>query len=350
MKRACARVIDSGAFILGPEGRALETEFARVQGARFAVGVDSGTSALEIGLKALGVGPGDEVIVPAFTFIATATAVSAVGAKPVFADVSWDTLTLGPEEFEAAVTRRTKAVVPVHLYGQPADMPGLLKAARRKGVKVLEDCAQAHLTVCRGRPAGTWGELSAFSFYPSKNLGALGDAGAILTRNASLAALCAELRNAGRPAAEQYRHVRIGHNCRLDEIQAAMLRVKLPFLNKWVARRRAIALEYNQAFRDLPLLLPDPGRNGDRHAFHLYVIRAEHRDELALHLKKSAIGCGVYYPLALHLQPPYKTTRPPRLVHSEKACRTALALPLFPEMSPTQVKAVIKAVRGFFEH
>lgn len=341
-------MIDSGTFILGPEGRALEAEFARLQGVGFGVGMDSGTSALEIGLKALGVGPGDEVVVPAFTFIATATAVSAVGATPVFADVSWDTLTLGPEEFRAACTRRTKAVVPVHIYGGPCDMPGLMRAARRRGVKVLEDCAQAHLARSRGRAAGAWGDLAAFSFYPSKNLGALGDAGMILTRSRALAALCGELRNAGRPAGAQYKHAKVGHNCRLDEVQAAMLRVKLPFLKRWVARRREIALAYNEAFRGLPLLLPDPGRNGDRHAFHLYVIRAARRDELAEHLKKSGIGCGVYYPLPLHLQPAYKKARPPRLVNSEKASKAVLALPLYPEMKPAQVRAVIKTVRDFF--
>ncbi len=349
LRRALLRVLDSGSFILGPEGRLFEREFSRLLGARV-LGVSSGTSALELSLKALGLGPEDEVVLPAFTFIATATAVSAAGARPVLADVDPSSLTLGANQAEAALTPRTRALLPVHLYGQPADMDPLLALARKKGLRVLEDCAQAHLALYKGRPTGSLGDMPAFSFYPTKNLGALGDAGAVATRHKGLALACEELRNAGRAPGAHYDHVRIGHNCRLDELQAAVLRVKLRHLARWTARRRRIAGHYHRELSDLPLALPSLGSDGTRPSFHLYVIRLQAREALARHLQKAGIGTGVYYPRPVHLQPAYRGLGlgAGSLPHAEEASRRVLALPLYPELTDGQVERVCRAVRRFF--
>src|ERR1035437_9829404 len=233
IKAAVGRVLDSGSFILGPENKAFDAEFAAAIGAPFCLGVESGTSALELGLEAVGVGPGDEVIVPSFTFIATASAVSVLGATPVFAEVDDETLTLDPDSAEKLITSKTKAIVPVHLFGQPADMDPLTALAKVKGLFVVEDCAQSHLATYKGRTTGTMGDVSAFSFYPTKNLGAAGDAGAVTLADPALRDRILELRNCGRTIGAAYHHARIGHNCRLDEIQAAVLRIKLRSLRDW---------------------------------------------------------------------------------------------------------------------
>lgn len=344
-------VLDSGTFILGPEGRAFESEFGAALGLPRVLGVDSGTSALELALKACGVGPGDEVIVPTFTFIATATAVCALGATPVMADVDDAALTLGPAGIKSALTSKTKAVVPVHIYGQPADMDGVLRAAKAYGLKVVEDCAQAHMSRYKGKPAGALGDVAAFSFYPSKNLGAAGDAGAIATTDAALATACEELRNCGRQPGASYNHVRVGFNCRLDEIQAAILRVKLRRLARWTAQRRALAAFYNEALAGLPLRLPSLGRDGTQPSFHLYVVRSPRRDALAAHLKQRGIGSGVYYPIPVHRQPAFaglaKAGR--AFPVAERACAEVLALPLYPELSRAEAARVVKAVREFFD-
>ncbi len=350
LRRAVVRALDSGAYILGPEGALFEKEFAKSMGGDHAIGVSSGTSALSLALRGLGVGPGDEVVVPAFTFIATATAVSAVGATPVFADVDRDTLTLAPEGAAKAITKRTKALLPVHLYGQSADMTSLVKLARGRGLKILEDCAQAHLTFHRNRPAGTWGHAAAFSFYPSKNLGAAGDAGAIVTNNERLAGLCRQLRHGGRAVGSNYCHEYIGGNDRLDELQAAVLLVKLRRLPGWISARRRIAELYNEGLSDLPLKLPDSGSQGDLHSFHLYVIRLSARDGLMKHLQNKGIGCGVYYPIPVHLQPAYRGLgyKSGDFPVAEDAAKANLALPLYPELKVAQVRRVCREIRGFF--
>ncbi len=351
LNRAVQKVMDSGVFILGPEVRNFEIEFAAALQARHAVGVSSGTDALRIALQAVGVGAHDEVILPAFTFIATATAVSALGAKPVFADIDPVSMTLDPAAAAKAVTPRTKALLPVHLFGFPADMNALIALAREKGLKVVEDCAQAHLSAFQGRTVGTIGNMGAFSFYPSKNLGAAGDAGAVTTQDENLAEVVRELRNCGRvTGAPVYQHVRIGQNCRLDEIQAAVLRVKLAHLAQWTAGRRKIAQRYLQNLRGLPLLLPDLGTDGTKHTFHLFVIRCERRDELARHLSERGIGSGVYYPIPIHRQPAYEDLRPgTSLPHAEEAAKTALALPMYPELEASEVDEVCLAVKDFFD-
>ncbi len=348
IKEAACRVLDSGAYILGPENRAFDEEFAREIGSPFCLGVDSGTSALELALEAVGVGPGDEVIVPSFTFIATATAVSVLGAVPVFADVDETTLTLDPRSVENLIGPKTKAVVPVHLFGQPADMDPLLALARSKGLKVVEDCAQSHLAVYKGRVTGSLGELGAFSFYPTKNLGAAGDAGAVTVADADLRDRLLELRNCGRTIGATYHHARVGHNCRLDEIQAAILRVKLRHLARWTQSRRRIAALYHEGLRGLPLRLPPLGGNDTRPVFHLFTVRLERRDALAEHLRRSGVGCGVYYPIPVHLQPAYAGLKVrAALPVSERASREALSLPMFAELTDADVARVCAAVKAF---
>lgn len=350
LKEAVGRVLDSGAFILGPENKAFDREFAEALGAAHCLGVASGTAALELALEALGVGPGDEVIVPAFTFIATATAVSILGAKPVFADVDPATLTLDAKSAERLVTKKTKVLLPVHLFGHPADMDAILALAKAKGLKVVEDCAQSHLAAYKGRATGTLGDAGAFSFYPTKNLGAAGDAGMLSTGDQSLRDRLLELRNCGRAAGASYRYVRVGRNSRLDEIQAAVLRVKLGRLKSWNESRRRLAGLYAEGLSGLPLRLPPQGGAGTEPVFHLYTVRCERRDALAEHLKRRGIGCGVYYPDPLHLTEPYAPLggREGQLPVSEKAAREVLSLPMFAELADADVARVCDAVRAFF--
>ncbi len=351
MHAAAKRVLDSGVFILGPEGRAFESEFAKAQGAAHAIGMASGTDALVLALKAVGVGPGDEVVVPTFTFIATATSVSTMGAVPVFADVDPRTLTLTAEAVEKALTPKTKAIVPVHIFGHPADMDPLVALAKSRGVKIVEDCAQAHLALYKGRGAGTVGDIGAFSFYPSKNLGAAGDAGMATTADAALADVCLELRNCGRPLkGATYHHPRVGYNSRLDELQAALLRVKLKKLASWTKKRRALAALYDKKLQGLPLRLPSLGDGGTQPSFHLYVVRSDRRDALAAFLKERGIGTGVYYPIPVHQQPAYKgLANGSKFPVAEEASRTVLALPMFPELTTGEVSRVCGAIHDFFK-
>ena len=351
LRQAVTKVMDSGIFILGPEVKAFETEFAAAFGARHAVGVSNGTDALRVALQALGVGPGDEVILPSFTFIATATAVSALGATPVFVDIDPKTMTMDPLQAAKAVTSRTKALLPVHLFGYPADMDALGALAKAKGLKIVEDCAQAHLSSYKGKTVGTIGDCGAFSFYPSKNMGAAGDAGAVTTQDPTIAEACRVLRNCGRETTgPAYRHVQIGQNCRLDDIQAAVLRIKLKFLPAWTKARQAVAKRYIDNLQGLPLRLPELGQDGTAHTFHLFVLRCEKRDELAKHLTERGIGNAVYYPIPIHKQPAYAALAPKTgpLPVTDDAVRTALALPMYPELENAEVDEVCQAVREFF--
>lgn len=351
VKAAVARVLDSGVFILGPENKAFDAEFAQAIHSKYSLGVDSGTSALELALEAAGVGPGDEVIVPSFTFIATATAVSVLGAKPVFADIDPITLTLDSQSVECALSKRTKAVVAVHIFGQPCDLDPLLSFAKAKNLSLIEDCAQSHLATYKGRPTGSIGHLAAFSFYPSKNLGAAGDAGAVTTNDAKLRDAVIELRNCGRAAAGGYHHVRVGHNCRLDEIQAAVLRVKLLRLEAWTAARRRVAAIYDEGLAGLPLTRPPLGSETSKPVFHLYTVRTDRRDALAEHLRRHGIGTGVYYPTPVHLQPAYAALgmTAGALPVTEAASREVLSLPMFAELSAADAARVVETVRRFFK-
>lgn len=351
VKAAVARVLDSGVFILGPENKAFDVEFAEAISAKFSLGVDSGTSALELALEAAGVGPGDEVIVPSFTFIATATAVSVLGAKPIFADVDPVTLTLDSKSVEGALSPRTKAVVAVHIFGQPCDMDPLLSLARSRKLAVIEDCAQSHLATYKGKTTGSIGDFGAFSFYPTKNLGAAGDAGAITTNDPKLRDTVNILRNCGRSAAAGYDHVRVGHNCRLDEIQAAVLRVKLLRLEAWTAARRRVAAIYDEGLSGLPITKPPLGSETSKPVFHLYTIRSDRRDALAADLRRHGIGTGVYYPTPVHLQPAYAGlgVKEGSLPVTETASREVLSLPMFAELSAADAGRVVETVRRFFK-
>jgi len=341
---AIARVLDSGLFILGPENEAFERELAAALGAREAVAVANGTEAIQLGLEAAGIRPGDDVVTSAMSAGFTALAIERAGARPVFADVDAATLNVTAETLERALTPRTRALVPVHLYGHPAEMDGILELARRRGLLVLEDACQAHGAQWKGRTLATLSGLGALSFYPTKNLGALGDGGALLVEDPALAARLRQLRNGGQ--SDRYRHVLSGLNSRLDEVQAAILRVKLRSLAAWNDRRRAIAALYDRALSELPLELPVE-RPGARAVYHLYVVRHPERDRLMAGLRERDVATLIHYPIPLHLQPAFERHggKPGDLPVVEKSAREILSLPLYPEMSDEQVRCVARALR-----
>jgi dTDP-4-amino-4,6-dideoxygalactose transaminase len=361
IRAAVEEVLVAQQFVVGPQGEALEREIAESTGVRHAVGVASGTEALELGLHACGVGLGDEVIVPAFTFIATGSAVSALGARPVFADIEPATFNLDPDQIEARITPRTHAIVVVHLFGLSADMDSILEIAEKRGIPVIEDNAQSFGATYQGRKTGSMGRIGCLSFYPSKNLGAYGDAGMVVTNDDKLAGRLRTLRNHGQTG--QYLSTERGWNSRLDELQAAILRVKLRHLADWTAKRKEHAQLYNALLRDVPgILLPrvPPGRE---HVYYLYTIRVEGRaggytrpnekgnearsDLVQRRLKERGVSSTVYYPVPLHLQPLYASLggKPGDLRVSERAAREVLSIPIFPEMSHEQIERVANAVR-----
>ena len=346
---AMQRVIDTTSFIMGPDVAAFEAEFAAFCRAAHCVGVSSGTAALELTLRALGVGPGDEVITAAHTFIATAEAISAAGARPVFVDIRPDTYNLDPDALAAAVTPATRAVIPVHIYGQPADMDAICDVARAHDLWVIEDAAQAHGATWAGRMAGTLGDAACYSFYPGKNLGAYGDAGAMVTDLPGLAEQVGLLRNHGRQA--KYLHEQIGFGQRLDTLQAAILRAKLPHLAGWTAARRRLAARYDELLAPLEVTLPYVDARANP-AWHLYVIRTPQRDALLEHLRQHGIGAGVHYPVPLHEQPAYAYLgyRPDDLPVTHAVARTCQSLPLFPEMTDVQQDRVVACIAAFFSH
>lgn len=341
---AVRAVLESGQFILGPQVRAFEGEFAALVGCREAVAVASGTDALHLALRAYGIGPGDEVITTTFTFVATGTAISLTGATPVFVDIDPETCNIDPEEVARALTVRTKAILPVHLYGQPAAMPAILEVARRHGVRVIEDCAQAVGATVGERPVGGQGDVGCFSFFPTKNLGAAGDGGMLTTNDPDVAARLRLLRQHG--SREKYHADLPGFNSRLDELQAAILRVKLRHLPRWTAERRRLAAAYTAGLPDAGVgpLAEAPGMRG---VYHLYTVRAPARDALLAHLQAEGIEARVYYPVPLHRQRVYRDLPTPPLPASEAAAREVLSLPLYPEMTAEQQAHVCKAVRTF---
>jgi dTDP-4-amino-4,6-dideoxygalactose transaminase len=350
IEAAIARVCASQGFIGGPEVEAFEQEVAAAIGARFAIGVSSGTDALLVALMALGVGPGDEVITPTFSFFATAGSVVRVGARPVFADVDPRTLMIRAEDVAPLIGPRTKAIIPVHLYGLCADMVPLLDLAARAGVPVIEDAAQAIGATYGGRQAGTFGTFGCFSFFPSKNLGAFGDAGLVTTNDDRLAAAVRRLRNHG--AEQRYFHREVGGNFRLDALQAAVLRVKLPHLPKWNAARRANAARYQELFTaariPVSVVLPyePPGLT---HIYHQYVIRVSDRDGLRAHLTTAGIGNDVYYPLPFHRQECFADIAPRdrSFPAADAAAAEVLALPIFPELTPAQQERVVRSIAEY---
>ena len=343
---AIDRVLTNTSFILGDEVRAFEDAFASHVQADDAVGVASGTAAIELSLRALGIGPGDEVITTAHTFIATAEAVNNVGARPVFADIDPSTYNIDPDHVDALVTDRTRAILPVHLYGQPADLKALMEIAERRGIRVVEDAAQAHGAEVGGRRCGSIGHLACFSFYPGKNLGAYGDAGAVTSNDADLVAKVRRLRDHGRTS--KYEHVEIGMAERIDALQAAVLAAKLPHLDGWTESRRAAAQRYGELLRDVDVVTPVEAPDV-RHVYHLYVVRSNRRDALLEHLQTNGIGAGIHYPIPLHRQPAYLDLGygDVSLPHTEAAAGQVLSLPVYPEITENQLRFVADTVAGF---
>lgn len=337
------KVMCKGQFILGEEVDSFEKEFARYCGAKYCVGVSSGTEALHLALRALKIAPGDEVITAANTFAATAFAISYAGARPVFVDVNATDHNIDVNLIEAAITQRTRAIIPVHLYGQPADMDRVLGVARRHGVQVIEDACQAHGAEYKGLRVGSLGDVGCFSFYPGKNLGAYGDGGAIVTNSGEVAEEIRLLRNYAQR--KKNVHSAVGFNSRLDTIQAALLLVKLRHLDKWNEKRRAAAREYRKLLSGSNIVIPSE-RPGVRHVYHLYVIQHERRDELLTHLKSQGIFCGIHYPMPLNQQGPYLSARtvPEGVPVSAKLSKNILSLPMFPEITKEQIVRVVEAM------
>jgi dTDP-3-amino-3,4,6-trideoxy-alpha-D-glucose transaminase len=343
---AIARVLDRGWFILGPELQAFEQELAAASGTAAAVGVGTGTDALSLILRGLGIGPGDEVITSPLSAAYTALAIMATEARPVFADIDPVRLTIDPAAIEAAITPRTAAIMPVHLYGQAAAMPAILAIAARQGLAVIEDACQAHLGTCDGRPVGSMGAAGALSFYPTKNLGALGDAGAVLTNDAALADRIRRLRNGGQTS--RYHHEEFGVNSRLDEMQAAILRARLSLLPAWTARRRALGARYRAGLAPVAaasggaLSIPpelDPG-----HVYHLFPVLSTDRDGLRTRLDAEGIETLIHFPVPIPRQPALATEDPAECPVADRICNQVLSLPLYPDMTDAAVDAVVAAI------
>jgi dTDP-4-amino-4,6-dideoxygalactose transaminase len=345
---AVSRVLTDGNFILGRQVEEFEQAFAEFAGCRYGVGVGNGLDALRVALAALDIGPGDEVIIPANTYIATALAVTAVGGRPVLIDCEPETYNLDAGQIEAAVTPRTKAVMPVHLTGQAADMDAVRAVAEKRGLLVIEDAAQAHGTLYKGKPCGSLSAAAGFSFYPGKNLGAYGDGGCVTTNDAQLAEKMRRLRNYGQ--SRKYYHDEQGLNTRLDTIQAAVLQVKLKYLPEWNAARARNAALYREALGGVGDLRFQQQSPDSTHIYHLFIIETTRRNELAAHLNSANIQNGIHYPIPVHLQAAYKGLGYPAgaFPHSERLARQMLSLPMFPELSEAQIGRVADEVKRFF--
>lgn len=343
---AWARVRDGNALILGPELAGFETEFAALCGTRHALGVGNGLDALTLSLRALDIGPGDQVLVPAHTFVATWLAILAVGATPVAVEPAHGRFTITAEGAAACITPRTRAILTVHLYGQPADPIGLAALAAAHGIPLIEDAAQAHAATTQGRPMGSFGALGCFSFYPTKNLGALGDGGAITTSDPALAARLALLRNYG--AREKYHTEEIGTNSRLDELQAAFLRVKLAHLAQMTALRRQAAARYSAALAGIPGLDLPQTQPGDDPVWHLYVVRTSARDALRQHLADRGIGTGLHYPVPVYRNPPFAAFAPNHETETDRISAQVLSLPFWPTIRADQIDRVCDEILAFF--
>ena len=345
---AVSRVLNKGWYILGEEVKAFEAEFAGYVGVSDGIGVGSGTEALHLALKACGIGDGDEVITVSHTAVATVSAIEQAGATPVLVDIQSESYNLDPDKLEAAITARTKGIIPVHLYGQPANLDPILEIARRHEVRVIEDCAQAHGAKYKGRRVGSYGDMGCFSFYPTKNLGAIGDGGMVVTNNPELAERALLLRQYG--WADRYVSSITGWNSRLDELQAAILRVKLPYLDADNAKRVGLADLYNDSLSGTRLTLPQRGGEVD-HIYHLYVVRSPQRDDLQSFLKSKGVGALVHYPVPIHLQPAYlkRLRGSESLPETERAAREVLSLPIYPELSLPEAQKVINEIRAFQE-
>jgi len=346
---AVSATLASTQFVLGKEVAAFEEEFAAYSGGKFGIGVNSGTSALHLALLAAGIGPGDEVITVSCTFVATVAAIDYAGARPVFVDVEPQTLNMDPRQVEAAITTRTKAIMPVHLHGQPADLDPILAIARRHGLKVIEDAAQAHGAEYKGKRAGSIGDLGCFSFYPGKNLGAYGEGGMVVTNSEDYAHIIRLLRDWGQE--RKYHHVLKGFNYRMDGVQGAILRVKLRHLEAWTEARRQHAAYYNTLLADAGVQTPTEMPYA-RHVYHVYGVRVSERDRVQEALQAKGIQTGIHYPIPVHLQKAYENFGGGRgdLPVTEKAAAELLSLPMFPELQNAQIEAVCGVVREAVAH
>lgn len=348
--KAIGEVLESCSFIMGPKLKAFEDRFGQMHDSPFCLGTSSGTDALHLALWALGIGSGDEVIVPANTFIATAEAVSLTGATPVFIDIDPKTYNLDPENLEESITPKTKAVIPVHLYGQPADMDPILAVVKGRSLAIVEDACQAHIAKYKGRPVGSFGDIGCFSFYPGKNLGAYGEGGAVVTKDETLFQIMTQIRDHG--SSRKYYQDRIGHNYRLEALQAAVLSVKLNYIQSWTEMRRANAQLYNHCLSDIEEVVCPFEADGCYHVYHLYVIRAKNRDALQSYLKDRGIATGLHYPIPLHLQKAYAFLgyKKGDFPVAEQAAEEILSLPMFPELTEEQIKYVAEVIRDFYTH
>jgi dTDP-3-amino-3,4,6-trideoxy-alpha-D-glucose transaminase len=340
VQRAIQRVVERGWFILGPELEAFEQELAAASGTSTAIGVGNGTDALALILRALGIGPGDEVITSPLSAAFSALAIMMIGARPVFADIDPDRLTIDPDAVAAAITPKTAAIMPVHLYGQPADMARLLEVAARHGLTVVEDAAQAHLATCNGKPVGTMGVAGGLSFYPTKNLGALGDGGAIVTNDRQLADKLKRLRNGGQT--KQYRHEEFGVNSRLDEIQAAILRERLALLPAWTTKRRALAARYYAALAAKPAEAPFevPPLADAGHVHHLFPVRSTKREAVRAHLRTHGIETLIHYPTPIPRQHALAASQPAICPMADRVCDEIFSLPLYPALPDAAVDRI----------
>ena len=344
IREAIDEVLESQHFVLGPQVKAFEQAFAAYAGTEHAIGVNTGTSALHLALLAAGIGPGDEVITVPFTFVASVAAIVYTGARPVLVDIDPVSYTIDPARIEAAITPQTRAILPVHLYGQVADMDPILDIARRRGLLVIEDAAQAHGAEYKGRRAGSMGDVGCFSFYPGKNLGAYGEGGAVTTNNPELARTVRMLRDWG--AETKYNHILKGYNFRLEEIQAAVLRVKLRHIEAWTEARRAHARRYSALLAGTPVVTP---REMDyaRHVYHVYAIRSSDRGSLQRSLNAAGVQTGIHYPVPVHLLPAHADLgyTPGDFPHSERAAAEVLSLPMYAELTDEQLETVAEALR-----
>lgn len=351
IQREINEVLDNTAYICGKKTKKFEGEFSKIQNVKYCIGLSSGTDALHTALKALDIKSGDEVIVPVNTFIATSESVSLCGAKPVFVDHDEKTFNIDVNKIESAVTEKTRAIIPVHLYGQPAEMDKILEIAEKHGLSVIEDCSQAHLSEYKEKKTGSFGNIGTFSFYPGKNLGAYGEAGAVTTNSESLYNKMLKFRQHG--SSEKYVHESEGHNYRMEELQAGVLNVKLKHLNEWTEKRRNIASLYHKNLQNLgpevvaPPFVPDY----IKHVYHLFVIRVKNRSELAKFLAGKEISTALHYPIPLHLQKAYDYLgyKKGDFPKAEKCCDEILSLPMYPEMTEEQVMYVCNAVKNFYD-
>lgn len=344
VEKAVCDVLRSGSYILGPQTKALEQELADFYGCKYTIGLNSGTDALHLALRAMDIGAGDEVITTAFTFVATTEAIGIVGAKPVFVDIDNDTFNMDAAKIEAAITPNTKAIIPVHLYGQPCDMDMIMNVAKRHHLRVIEDCCQAIGALYKGKMVGTFGDVGCLSFYPTKNLGGMGDGGLLMTNSQELKDRVLALRNHG--GAVRYYHEEIGVNSRLDEIQSAILRVKLPHINKWNDNRRSHAKYYNELFAECSDI-QTPKELADTHCvYHQYTVKVPNRDAVHKMLQENGIGAMLYYPVPLHLQKvhEYLGVKRGSLPITEENTELVVSLPMFPELTAEEQRTVAKTL------